>query len=72
LEWIKFCTVAAINNRSKNTLHMETQVVINMCETRGFTVTRVEGDQEFACIANKILPTPINIADADDHVHEVE
>jgi hypothetical protein len=51
---------------------METQTVINMYKTRGFTVTRVVGDQEFACIANKILPTPINIADADNHVHEVE
>jgi hypothetical protein len=71
-EWIKFCTVAAIKNRTKNTLLMETQVIINMYEIHGFHVTRVEGDREFSCITQELLPTPINIADADDHVHEVE
>jgi hypothetical protein len=35
-------------------------------------VTRVEGDREFSCITQDLLSTPINIADADDHVHEVE
>jgi hypothetical protein len=43
-----------------------------MYETRGFNVTRVKGDQEFSCITQELLPTPINIADTDDHVHEVE
>jgi hypothetical protein len=33
---------------------------------------RVEGDQELSCLANSLLPTPLNIADADDHVAEVE
>jgi hypothetical protein len=51
---------------------METQAVINLYKTRGFTVTRVEGDQEFGCIANDLLPAPLNIADADDHVAEVK
>ena len=46
-EWIKFCTVAAIKNRTRRTLHMETQVIINMYEARGFNVTRVVEDQEF-------------------------
>ncbi len=71
-EWIKFRTVAAINNRSKRTLISETQAVIRLYESRGFTVTRVKGDQEFACLADDLLPTPINIAAADDHVAEVE
>jgi hypothetical protein len=71
-EWVKFRTVAAINNRNKRTLHMETQAVINMHETRGFSIARVEGGREFSCITNELLPTPINIADADDHVAEVE
>jgi hypothetical protein len=71
-EWVKFRTVAAINNRTQRTLHMETQAVIKLYETRGFTVTKVKGDQKFSCLANDLLPTPLNIADADDHVVEVE
>jgi hypothetical protein len=72
LEWIIFRTVAAINNRYKRTLLMETKVVTNMYETRGFNVTRIKGGQEFTCISNDILPIPINVADADDHIAEVE
>jgi hypothetical protein len=71
-EWVKFRTVAAISNRSKRTLLLETQAIIHLYQTRGFTVTRVEGDREFSCLENDLLPTPINIADADDHVAEVE
>jgi hypothetical protein len=72
LEWTKFRTVVAINNRYKRTLLMETKVVTNMYETRGFNVTRIKGDQEFACISNDALPIPLNVANADDHVAEVE
>ncbi len=67
-EWIKFRTVAAITNCSKRTLLMETLAVVNMYTQRGFSRTRVEGDQEFACMEHNLLPTAINIADADDHV----
>jgi hypothetical protein len=66
-EWIKFRTIAPINNRLKRTLQAETAVIIQLYETRGFNVTRIEGDQEFLCIANELLPIPVNIADADDH-----
>jgi hypothetical protein len=72
LEWIKFRTVAAIKNRTKATILAETQTVINFYKARGFTITRVEADQAFACIKNELLPTPLNVADADDHVAEVE
>jgi hypothetical protein len=72
LEWIKFCTVSAISNRYKRTLLMETKAVTNMYETRGFNVTRIEGNRAFACISNDVLPIPMNIADAVDHVAEVE
>ena len=51
---------------------MEVQAVINLYRTRGFNVTRVEGDREFACLEHDLLPIPLNIADADDHVAEVE
>jgi hypothetical protein len=42
---------------------METQAVIKLYKTRGFTVTRVEGDQEFCSLANNLLQMPLNIAD---------
>jgi hypothetical protein len=71
-QWIKFRTVTAIENRSKHTLLNEAQAVINLYETRGFNVTRLEADREFTCITNNVLPINLNIADADDHVHEVE
>ena len=71
-EWIKFRTVAAIPNRNRKTLLMEIKVIINMYETRGFNIMRVEGDQEFECTAHGLLPHQINIADADNHVHKVE
>lgn len=43
-----------------------------MYETRGFNITRGEADREFSCISNDILPILLNVANADDHVHEVE
>jgi hypothetical protein len=43
-----------------------------MYEARGFNVVRVEGDREFACLENELLPTPLNIADADNHVAKIE
>jgi hypothetical protein len=71
-QWIKFRTVAPIENRSKRTLLMEAQAVIHMYEARGFNITRLEADREFSCIVNNVLPIDLNIADADDHVPEVE
>jgi hypothetical protein len=71
-EYIKFRTVASINNRSARTLLMETWAIVGMYEGRGFNVTRLEADQEFKCITNGVLPTILNVANADDYVHEVE
>jgi hypothetical protein len=71
-EYIKFRTVAAIPNHQKRTLLMEAKAIINMCETRTFEMSRVEADQEFACVANDLLPAALNVADADDHVAKAE
>jgi hypothetical protein len=68
---IKFRTVAHIPNRSKHTLLKETQAVMRLYEARGFTIDRLEADQEFKFITGDVLPIDLNIADADDHVHEV-
>jgi hypothetical protein len=72
LEWIKFCTVAPINNIMKRTLLMEAQAVINMYLARGFNISRVKADREFVCITNDILPINLNAANAGNHLHEVE
>ena len=71
-QWIKFCAVAPIQNRSKRTLLMELKAVMNLYKTRGFDITRVEANQEFRCITNDILPMTLNASAADDHVHKVE
>ena len=71
-QWIQFQTVARIRNRTKQTLLMELKAVMQMYHARGFVISRVDGDNEFQCITNDILPVVMNIADADDHVHEVE
>ena len=71
-EHIKFRTVAPIQNRTKRTLLMETRAILHLYATRGFIISRIEGDREFSCIVNDVLPTALNVADADDHVHEVE
>jgi hypothetical protein len=51
---------------------METRAIVGMYEGQGFNVTRLEADQEFKCITNGVIPTILNVADVDDHVHEVE
>jgi hypothetical protein len=51
---------------------METRAIVNMEKSRGFNVTQLEAEQEFQCITNDVLPKILNVADADDHVHEVE
>jgi hypothetical protein len=71
-QWVKFRTVAVINNRSKHTLLMEARAVTNLYETRGFHISRVKADQEFSCITNDLLPIPVNVAAADDYVAKVE
>ena len=71
-EWIKFRTVALIPDRKQWILVAETKAIINMYTNRGLHITRVEGDNEFCTLENDILPVQLNIADADDHVPEVE
>jgi hypothetical protein len=58
--------------QSQHTLLMEAKAILNMHEARHFEISRVEADRAFACITNDLLPFILNIADGDDHVHEVE
>jgi hypothetical protein len=71
-EYIKFRTVANIPNRLANTLQTEIRAVLDLYHARGFLINRIEGDQEFSSIALDMLPTTLNIADADDHVPQAE
>jgi hypothetical protein len=68
----KFRTAAAINNRYKRSLLMEARAVTNLYDAQGFNISRIEADQEFRCITNDLLPIPVNVAAADDHVAKVE
>jgi hypothetical protein len=51
---------------------MEAKAILNLCQTRGFDTFRTEADRELTCITNDVLPAALNVAKADDHVHEVE
>jgi hypothetical protein len=47
----------------------------DVCRTytsRGFRITAILGDHEFACIRNEAHPIHIDIVPADSHVGEVE
>jgi len=69
---IQFHTVAPIKTRGKTTILRETKAIRGLYEARGFNMSDIHADQEFACIQQEILPTNLNIAAADDHVHEIE
>jgi len=69
---IDFRTVATIPSRTKAILFRETKAVTLLYETQGFKIPDIHADKEFACITNDMLPTRLNIADADDHAPEVE
>ena len=69
---IKYRTTTFIKNRTKNTLLAETQSAIKRYEDRGFTVTNIHGDQEFACLRDELRPRKMNIVAQDQHVPEVE
>ena len=46
--------------------------VLNLYQSRGFQVKEINGDNEFMCITNNILPIKMNIVAADEQVGEVE
>jgi hypothetical protein len=71
-EYIKFQTVSNIPNRKANTLQTEIGAVLDLYHARGFQINRIDADQEFLSIALNMLPTTLNIADADNHVPQVE
>jgi hypothetical protein len=71
-EYIKFRTLSNILNGNANTLRTEIRSVLDLYHACGFQINRIDGGQEFSSIALNMLPTTLNIADADDHVPRVE
>lgn len=69
---IKFRTIAPIKTRKKDVLLRETKAIKKLYEARGFKICDLHVDNELACIREDIRPTNLNVANADDHVPEVE
>lgn len=46
--------------------------IINTYISRGITIHQINGDNEFACVSNDMLPARMNIMAADEHVGDVE
>jgi hypothetical protein len=69
---LQFRTIAPVMSRSKNTMLRELGAVIRTYRQRGFDVKNINGDHEFECIKDNMLPIDMGIVDKDDHVPEVE
>ena len=46
--------------------------VLNIYHTRGFQVKQINGDNEFMCVTDDILPMRMNIVATEEYVGEVE
>jgi hypothetical protein len=69
---IKFRTVSPIPDRKLSTLQTELRSVLTLYSGRGFTVSSVHADLEFACLQPSLLPLPMNLVPRDAHVGEIE
>jgi hypothetical protein len=69
---IGFCTVRQVPDRSKSVILCETQAVLKLYQSRGFTICDIRADNKFECIRDDIYPITMNIVTADSHVGEVE
>ena len=69
---IGFRTAVPVPDRYASTITKELRRVIHLYTIRGFTVTDVHGDHEFANVESTFAPTHFNIVAADGHVGEVE
>lgn len=69
---ICFRTVKHVPNRRKATMLASLRSVMQRYQHRGFRVTEVRADLEFACLEENILPTALHTVAADSHVPEVE
>ena len=72
--YTKFRTVESIIGKEsyKKDILGAINRVLNLYQSRGFQVKEINGDNEFMCITNNILPIKMNIVAADEQVGEVE
>jgi hypothetical protein len=64
--------VDLVIDQSKATMIKHVDSAIQLFQSRGFTITDIDGDIEFGCIQDHIFPINLNIFAADSHVGEVE
>ena len=69
---IGFRTAIPVPDRKAPTILKEFRRVIHLYTLRGFNVTDIHGDHEFACVQPDLAPIHFNIMAADGHVGEVE
>ena len=69
---IHFRTVVPIQDRTKATILKHVKMAINLHTTRGFIVNELIGDDEFACIKDKIIPVLLNLVTRGDHCGDIE
>lgn len=46
--------------------------IINTYKGKGINVIQINGDNEFQCITDDVLPTRMNVVAADEHIGDVE
>jgi hypothetical protein len=69
---IDYRTVSFPLNRSRATIVNQLRDIFKIYNARGFQITEVHADSEFAKIGNDILPVRLRTCGTDDHVPEVE
>ena len=71
---IKLRTAESINGKNpyKKDILNAINRVLNIYQTRGFQVKQINGDNEFMCVTDDILPMRMNIVAAEECVGEVE
>ena len=69
---MKFRTVSSVISRHKNILLREMEAVLHLYRTKGFQITSINADKEFACLREEVRPMELDIYPTEDHAHEVE
>lgn len=71
-EKIKFRTAVRLDDRHLDTIFNELLKIIALYEARGFSITKIRGDNEFRPLTNRLLPVRFEGCAADDHISDVE
>ena len=69
---IQLRTVEVLTSATEENLIKCVKRVINLYQSRGFTVIEVRGDQQFECIEHGITPVHLYTSTAGEHIPQVE